>query len=253
MKLYQGYFNIDNIEIIYIKKFPIESELSIIKNISNLKDIFFESLKNEMYFIYKINDKYYNTNSINNLNYYIFTEIYMLNVPNLYIINDKLTNIVNILNINNFEIDNTIICNEKKNFYIFFNENIDIDTKDNSFKILNTFNNINIIDYKNKYDIVIKNNHVNFIGINDNFKIYNKNEDVTLIFLQRIFQILKTISIIYKFYNYNSIILVNKNNNIFEKNINYNNILYENIENITILDILDIFNDIKNKDDIIYI
>jgi hypothetical protein len=246
MKIYNLPLTIENIEIFYFKKFKLPSQLKKIKS-NDFYECLLESISNDMFYIFKINDNYYSTSNLEFGNDTIKeSELFILNIPNIYINDNQISYVVNILHLTNFTFEKNVQY-QYNDIYIFSNKNKIIDNlKGDSLKIIN----IDKLDIKNDnsiYDIVINNKNTFFIGLNPNTQILLNNYNITNQFLNRLFQLLKIISIVDKFYSYDNLYIINSDDDEFSNDISIYTIYNKNIKNIKIKDIIDIIEILKKN------
>jgi len=251
MKIYNLPLTMENIEIFFFKKFKIPNKLKMMKS-KNFYECILESISNDLFFLYKIEDSYYCTNElVIDINTDKEGQLFILNIPNIYINENHISYIVNILDLVNYSFQKTIQY-KLSDIYVFFQSNDIIHNLNKELKIIN-IDKLEIGQDNSIYDIVINNRKTSFIGTNPNTQIIYKNENIIQLFLNKLFSMLKILSIVEKFYEYKNIYIVNSQDEIFYENVDIYNIYNKNLKNIKIEDLIEIINVLKKNDTIFHI
>jgi len=251
MKIYNLPISLECIEIFYFKKFKVPKKMKLLTSIE-FYDSILEAIDHDMFYVYKIDDIYYSCISLEiDDKQQQEGQLFILNIPNIYIQDNNMSYIVNILDLVKFNIEKNIQY-EYKDIFLFF-DNIEYvpNQKDNILKIKNIDDVNNNLDNSN-YDVIVNNKKTSFIGLNPNTQFIYNNNNITNKYISKIFNILKILCFIEKYYTYCNISIINTNDDNFEK-CNIYNIYSKNIKNISINDIMDIFNILKKSDNIFYI
>lgn len=253
MKLYNLPISLNHIETIFFKSFPISSRLKKLKS-NTISSAIIESVNQQCYYVYEIDNKYYCCESIcENKNQESTSSLTIINIPNIYMNENDITYLVNILNMNYQQISrkNEIKVND---VYVLLSS-FDFSKKKNDDLLIRCTYEDQVYDYSSEiYDIIINNKHTSFIGLNPNVKIIYKDKNVLNDFLIHIFLILKILSILELFYNYENIFIMNDDSQDFvEKDFKISNVYKSNLKNIKRKDIILIFDFLKNTNQDIYI
>lgn len=251
MKIYNLPLSLECIEIIYFKKFKLPKKLKLLNSCEFYNSIL-ESINNDMFYLYKIGDTYYSASEIDiDENQKHEAELFIINIPNIYIQDNTVSFMVNILDLVYFEIIKNIQYNYK-DIYLFFND-VDLTHLENDnlkIKIISDISN----SYDNSnYDIIVNNKKTSFIGLNPNTQFILNNNNITMNYVSKIFNILKILCIVEKFYDFSNIYIVNNTDESYENTCTINNIYSKNIKNVRMKDIMDIFQFLKKTDSIFYI
>jgi len=242
MKLYQGFYNINNIELIYIRNFPVSQELTFLStDKQSLTEVIYEAISRERFYVFKIGNNYYSAESLEHSNT-VTTELIMINVPTLYIVNEQLKNVVGVNNITKFEISTVSTAPKISNAAIFVNEDYQYRT---DFNVMNVCSFSQFEKVIEKYDMCILNHEVSFIGLNDNFKIYG-HHDITYEYLQRLFIYLKTMCVLTRFYSIENVIVMNCDDTKLEP-FSAGGVYFKNINGLKLENLLTIFELIKTQ------
>lgn len=251
MKIYNLPLTMENIEIFFFKKFKIPKKLKMMKS-KNFYECILESISNDLFFLYKIEDSYYCTNElVIDIDTDKEGQLFILNIPNIYINENHISYIVNILDLVNYSFQKTIQY-KLSDVYVFFQSNDIINNLNKELKIIN-IDKLEIGQDNSIYDIVINNRKTSFIGTNPNTQIIYKNENIIQLFLNKLFSMLKILSIVEKFYEYKNIYIVNSQDEIFYENVDIYNLYNKNLKNIKIEDLIEIINVLKKNDTIFHI
>lgn len=251
MKIYNLPLTMENIEIFFFKKFKIPNKLKMMKS-KNFYECILECIANDLFFLYKIEDSYYCTNElVIDANTDKEGQLFILNIPNIYINENHISYIVNILDLVNYSFQKTIQY-KLSDIYVFFQNNDIIHNLNKELKIIN-IDKLEIGQDNSIYDIVINNRKTSFIGTNPNTQIIYKNENIIQLFLNKLFSMLKILSIVEKFYEYKNIYIVNSQDEIFYENVDIYNLYNKNLKNIKIEDLIEIINVLKKNDTIFHI
>jgi len=252
MKIYNLPLTMENIEIFFFKKFKLPKKLKIMKS-KNFYECILEAVSIDMFYVYMIEDVFYCTNELCiEKNTEKEGQLYILNIPNIYINENHISYVVNILDLVNYKFEKTIQY-EISDIYIFFKINSIIDNLNNEdLKIIN-IDKLEIGQDNSIYDIVINNKKTSFIGMNPNTQIIYKSENIIQLFLNKLLSMLKILSIVDKFYKYNNLYIINTQDELFQDNVNIYNIYNKNIKNIKIENIIDIIDILKKNDTVFHI
>lgn len=251
MKIYNLPLTMENIEIFFFKKFKIPNKLKIMKS-KNFYDCILESISNDMFFLYKIEDNFYCTNELEiDMNTDKEGQLFILNIPNIYINENNISYIVNILDLVNYNFQKSIQY-KVSDIYVFFQNNDIIHNLDKELKILN-IDKLEMGQDNSIYDIVINNRKTSFIGTNPNTQIILKNENIIQSFLNKLFSMLKILSIVEKFYEYKNIYIINSQDEIFYESVNIYNLYNKNLKNIKIENLIEIIDVLKKNDTVFHI
>jgi len=251
MKIYNLPLTMENIEIFFFKKFKVPKKLKMMKS-KIFYECILESISNDMFFLYKIEDSYYCTNELDfDINTDKEGQLFILNIPNIYINENHISYIVNILDLVNYNFQKTIQYNVS-DIYVFFQNNDIIHNLNKQLKIIN-IDKLEIGQDNSIYDIVINNKKTSFIGTNPNTQIIYKNENIIQLFLNKLFSMLKILSIIEKFYEYKNIYIINSQDENFYENVDIYNLYNKNLKNIKIEDLMEIIDVLKKNDTIFHI
>ena len=251
MKIYNLPLTMENIEIFFFKKFKIPEKLKMMKS-KVFYECILESISNDMFFLYKIEDSYYCTNELDfDINTDKEGQLFILNIPNIYINENHISYIVNILDLVNYNFEKTIQYNVP-DIYVFFRTNDIVYNLNKELKIIN-IDKLEIGQDNSIYDIVINNKKTSFIGTNPNTQIIYKNENIIQLFLNKLFSMLKILSIIEKFYEYKNIYIINSQDEVFHENVDIYNLYNKNLKNIKIEDLIRIIDVLKKNDTIFHI
>lgn len=252
MKIYNLPLTMENIEIFFFKKFRLPKKLKIMKS-KNFYDAILESISTDMFYVYKIEDIFYCTNELDmDKDTQKEGQLFILNIPNIYINDNDISYVVNILDLVNFHFEKNIQY-DFKNIYVFFQKNDMIHTlNEKDLKIINIEKLETGCD-NSIYDIVINNRKTSFIGMNPNTQIIYKNENIIQIFLNKLFSMLKILSIIDKFFKYENIYIINSEDELFCENPTIYTLFNKNIKNLKIQEILDIVDVLKKNDSVFHI
>jgi len=251
MKIYNLPLTMENIEIFFFKKFKIPKKLKMMKS-KIFYECILESISNDMFFLYKIEDSYYCTNELDfDINTDKEGQLFILNIPNIYINENHISYIVNILHLVNYNFHKTIQYNVS-DIYVFFQTTDIVHNIPKELKIIN-IDKLEIGQDNSIYDIVINNRKTSFIGTNPNTQIIYKSENIIQLFLNKLFSMLKILSIVEKFYEYKNIYIINSQDDNFYENIDIYNLYNKNLKNIKIEHLIEIIDVLKKNDTIFHI
>lgn len=252
MKIYNLPLTIENIEIYYFKNFKFPKKLKIIRS-KNFYQAILESIDNEMFYLYKLDDNYYGTKELSfDDNIKKEGELFIINIPNIYIHENNISYVVNILDLITYDFEKNIQY-EKDNVYIFFKQtDIFPNFKENDLKLFN-IDKVDPFQDNSLYDILINNKKTSFIGLNPNIQIILDNKNIIDIYIKKLFELLKILSIVEKFYKYKNLFVINSEETNFCESFTIYNIFNKNLQNIKICHVVDIIDILKKSNDIFYI